>query len=59
MEENGTQQGQAEDPAQATGVTLMRPTIVGALYLLNIFLGFSVFIGLILACIWRSDAATQ
>ena len=58
MDENTANTPQ-EDPAQATGVTLMRPTIVAALYLLNIFLGFSVFVGIVLAYVWRNDSARQ
>jgi uncharacterized membrane protein len=50
---------QANSQAQAKGVTLMRPTIVALLYLLNIFLGFSVFVGLVLAYVWRNDETTQ
>ena len=37
--------------APSTGVTLYRPIIVGALYLLTLFTGFSVLVGLILAFI--------
>ena len=29
------------------------------LYLLNIFVGFSVFVGLVLADVWRGEAETQ
>ena len=39
-----------------TGVTLYRPIIVAILYLANLFTGFSVLIGLILAYVWRNDA---
>ena len=41
-----------------SGVTLMRPTIVAALYLLNFVFGFSVIVGVILAYVWRADADT-
>ena len=41
--------------APSTGVTLYRPIIVGALYLLTLFTGFSVLVGLILAYVWRND----
>ena len=46
-------------PPASTGVTLQRPFIVALLYLLNIVLGFSVFVGLILAYVWRSEPNTQ
>ncbi len=48
-----------DETPPATGVTLYRPTIVGLLYLLNIFLGFSVFVGVVLAYIWRGEPETQ
>ncbi len=58
--ENASDNPRPEPQAAAsTGVTLQRPFIVATLYLLNIFLGFSVFIGLILAYIWRGEAETQ
>ena len=41
-----------------SGVTLMRPTIVAALYLLNFVFGFSVIVGVILAYVWRADTDT-
>jgi len=44
--------------APATGVTLYRPIIVGALYLLTLFTGFSVLVGLILAYVWRGEEET-
>ena len=44
--------------AKESGVTLMRPTIVAALYLLNFVFGFSVIVGVILAYVWRADADT-
>ncbi|HYD24355.1 MAG TPA: hypothetical protein VEB68_06135 [Croceibacterium sp.] len=56
MDQTTAQQQQSPPP---TGVTLARPAIVALLYLLNIFLGFSVFVGLVLAYIWRNDADTQ
>ncbi len=49
---------QARDPREAKAVTLYRPVIVAGLYLLNIVLGFSVFIGLILAYVWRGEEET-
>jgi len=53
------QNPQAEPPPPNNGVTLQRPLIVALLYLLNIFLGFSVFVGLVLAYIWRNEPDTQ
>ena len=44
-----------ETRAEKTGVTLYRPIIVSILYLVNIFAGFTVLIGLILAYVWRND----
>ena len=44
--------------APATGVTLYRPIIVAALYLLTLFTGFSVLVGLILAYLWRGEEET-
>ncbi len=44
--------------APSTGVTLYRPIIVGALYLLTLFTGFSVLVGLILAYVWRGEEET-
>lgn len=41
--------------AEATGVTLYRPIIVASLYILNLMLGFTVLVGLILAYVWRND----
>ena len=52
----GTRQ---QEPLPRTGVTLQRPAIVGLLYLLNIFVGFSVFVGLVLAYVWRGETETQ
>jgi len=49
---------QASHRAQDTGVTLYRPIIVAILYLANLFTGFTVLIGLILAYVWRNDEAT-
>ncbi|WP_340588500.1 hypothetical protein [Erythrobacter alti] len=46
-------------PPASSGVTMQRTFIVALLYLLNIFLGFSVFIGVILAYIWRGEGNTQ
>ena len=45
-------------PAPSTGVTLYRPVIVAALYLLTLFTGFSVLVGLILAYLWRGEEET-
>lgn len=42
-----------------TSINVQRPLIIAILYLLNIMLGFSVFVGLILAYVWRSEANTQ
>jgi len=61
MDDTGNQTG-TQPPQQAGGsnaVTMQRPLIVALLYLLNIFLGFSVFIGLILAYIWRAEGQAQ
>jgi uncharacterized membrane protein len=49
----------SQPPATAKAMTLYRPALVALLYLLNIFLGFSVFVGIVLAYVWRSDAETQ
>ncbi|RJY09351.1 DUF4870 family protein [Aurantiacibacter aquimixticola] len=43
---------------EAKGVTLMRPVIVALLYLLNLVLGFSAIVGLVLAYVWRADEDT-
>ena len=42
----------------SSGVTIQRPTIVGICYLANLFTGFSVIVGVILAYIWRSEPET-
>ncbi len=56
----GVAQGSARGEAgQAKAVMLYRPAIVSLLYMLNIFLGFSVFVGVILAYVWRGDGETQ
>ncbi len=53
-------QGQpAGPPPGSNALTMQRPLIVALLYLLNIFLGFSVFVGLILAYIWRAEDQAQ
>ncbi len=39
-------------------VSLQRPVIVGILYLINFFLGFSVFVGVVLAYVWRAETDT-
>jgi uncharacterized membrane protein len=54
-----TQAARQQEPPPRTGLTVQRPTIVGLLYLLNIFVGFSVFVGLILAYVWRREADAQ
>jgi uncharacterized membrane protein len=46
-------------PPASTGVTLQRPFIVGLLFVLNIVLGFSAIVGVILAYVWRADRAAQ
>jgi len=47
-------------PAPApNGITIQRPTIVGILYLANLFTGFSVVVGVILAYIWRGESEAQ
>ncbi|MBY8337088.1 hypothetical protein KYN89_08495 [Alteriqipengyuania sp. NZ-12B] len=38
-----------------TGVTFQRPAIVAGLYLATLVLGLSVFVGLILAYVWRGE----
>lgn len=38
-----------------TGVTFQRPAIVAGLYLATLILGLSVFVGLILAYVWRGE----
>mgnify|MGYP000209314315 CR=1 FL=1 len=57
MDETNNTTGQA--PSGSNALTMQRPLIVALLYLLNIFLGFSVFIGLILAYIWRAEDQAQ
>ena len=57
--DEGTQAARQQEPPPRTGVTLQRPVIVALLYLLNIFVGFSVFVGLVLAYVWRGEAETQ
>ena len=54
-----TQATRQPQPPPRTGVTMQRPTIVAGLYLANIVLGFSVFVGLVLAYVWRNDAESQ
>ena len=54
-----TQATRQPQPPPRAGVTMQRPTIVAALYLANIVLGFSVFVGLVLAYVWRNDAESQ
>ena len=54
--EVGREAQPADQGASNTGVTLYRPIIVAILYLANLFTGFSVLIGLILAYVWRNDA---
>lgn len=49
----------ATTDARDTGLTLRRPAIVALLYLLNIVLGISVFVGLVLAYVWRGDREMQ
>ncbi|WP_337661320.1 DUF4870 family protein [Erythrobacter sp. Alg231-14] len=41
------------------GLTFQRPAIVAILFLVNILVGFSVFVGLVLAYIWRGEADTE
>ena len=53
--EVGREAQPADQGASNTGVTLYRPIIVAILYLANLFTGFSVLIGLILAYVWRND----
>ena len=40
-------------------MNLSRPMIIALLYLFNFFLGFSVFVGVVLAYVWRGDEDTQ
>jgi uncharacterized membrane protein len=54
-----TQATRQPQPAPRPGVTMQRPTIVAGLYLANIVLGFSVFVGLVLAYVWRNDPESQ
>ena len=54
-----TQATRQPQPPPRPGVTMQRPTIIGVLYLANIVLGISVFVGLVLAYVWRSDAEAQ
>jgi len=58
MDETAQAARQQELPPR-TGVTIQRPVIVALLYLLNIFMGFSVFVGLVLAYVWRGEAESQ
>lgn len=46
-------------PQPNTGVTMQRPFIVALLFVLNIVLGFSAIVGVILAYVWRGEAQTQ
>ena len=55
---NEYQHAQPASGAETTGVTLYRPIIVSILYLVNLFTGFTILIGLILAYVWRSEEAT-
>ncbi|MDF1835741.1 MAG: hypothetical protein P1U62_12800 [Alteraurantiacibacter sp. bin_em_oilr2.035] len=57
--EADTGAGTPSGTGTGTGITLQKPLIVGLLYLLNIFLRFSVFVGLILAYVWRGEEGTQ
>jgi uncharacterized membrane protein len=54
-----TQAARQPQPPPRAGVTMQRPTMVGVLYLANIVLGFSVFVGLVLAYVWRRDPEAQ
>jgi uncharacterized membrane protein len=54
-----TQSATQPGPPPRTGVTIQRPVVVGLLYLLNIFVGFAVFVGLVLADVWRRDADAE
>ena len=45
----------AASPRPQSGFTISRPVIISGLYLLNIATGFSVFVGLVLAYVWRGD----
>lgn len=46
-------------PAGNTGVTMQRPFIIALLYLLNLVLGISAIVGVILAYVWRNEPETQ
>jgi|TARA_R100000049_G_C1954182_1_gene105392 uncharacterized membrane protein len=48
-----------DETSEEGAVTFYRPTIVALLYLLNVALGITVVIGLILAYIWRRDEDAQ
>ena len=37
------------------GITTQRPVIVSVLYLVNFMLGITIFIGVVLAYVWRAD----
>ena len=50
--------GPAADAQPKTGVTVQRPTIIGILYIANLFTGFSVLVGLVLAYVWRGEKDT-
>ena len=54
-----TQAMRQSQQAPRPGVTMQRPTIVAGLYLANILLGFSVFVGLVLVYVWRNDPEAQ
>ena len=61
-EQPTTQTGGSTEPAtppRPSGVTIQRPTIIGILYLANIFTGFSVIVGVVLAYVWRGEAETR
>lgn len=47
--------GAREGRTAQTGVTFQRPAIVAGLYLATLVLGLSVFVGLILAYVWRGE----
>ena len=51
-----THAARQQDLPTRSGITFQRPAIVGLFYLANIFTGFSVLVGLVLAYVWRREA---
>ncbi|WP_271079360.1 DUF4870 family protein [Aurantiacibacter sp. MUD61] len=54
-----TSQSQTASTPQDNSLNMQRPVIISILYLANFVLGFSVFIGVILAYVWRGEERTS